>query len=355
MLEFIVTTSAGVFRQVAVPKRAHVELLWNQVSFAELTFDDDDKVWADLKPGARVRILFDDVQVMAGPLVKRAGAGPIGDVTATIEDDFRLFRNLGWQKPSAAIGSQTDEYKRYTGPTETVVKAAAADLSARLGLGWTIPATTGLGSAQRVEFRMHPLVDKLVPLLDADRLTWSITNKTVDVTAGSLFPRILTAESGVLADYTWSETAPEVTRVIVGGEGEGTARLFQRYIDAPRESTWGFIAEVFRDSRMAQGITDLSPDAAETLAEGAPRVTIAGELNETAFFRFGTYHVGDRVRVQVDGLDVTEPIRSVVIDDSPDNGLTVVPSIGSLEYTADTALGAHVSALAQSVRDQRTR
>ena len=355
MLEFMLVSKSNGFKRTLTPLSAHVELLWDGVSTAELTFDDDASVWGVLERGDRVIVLADGVRRMAGPWVKRTGSTESRTGTLHVEDDFRLFRLLGWPKPSAAISAQTDAYRRYTGTTEAVVKAACADLSARLGLGWVIPASTGLGSTgRRVEFRFHPLVDKLAPLVQADQLTWSIVDKTVDVKLGKLFPRILTRDTGVIESMEWAETAPTATRVVVGGEGEGTARVLQQFVDSAREADW-FTAEVFKDSRMAQGVSDLSPDGQESLDEGAGRVSLKAQLNETSWFRFGKYLPGDRVRVQEGPVDVTEVIRLVVIDESPDQGVVVSPSIGDLDDDADSVQGRAIAGLGRSLRDVRSR
>lgn len=355
MIEFAVYDKGGSFRRRATPLRSHTELLWNRVSTAELAFDDDDRVWADLQPGARVRAYWDGEEVLRGPLRRRSGTGPTGTITATIHDDFRLFSNLGWPKPASAITAQTDEYRTYTGPTETVVKTACAELSARLGLGWVIPPSTGAGRPQRVEMRFHPLTDKLVPILEADLLTWSIRDRTVDVKLGDLFPRILTPESGVLTDYQWTETAPEATRVVVGGGGQGVERVLRQYIDSALEAEFADIVEVFKDSRMAGDVTDLKPDADQVLADGAPRASVKSTLAENSWFRFGEYRVGSRVTVNVGPVTVTDVIRSVVINDSADEGVRVTPSLGEVDDTAEKQLRRQLVRLSRALRDQGRR
>ncbi|GGH34257.1 Gp37-like protein [Microbacterium album] len=359
-LEFVLYDKTGEFRQTIVPNTVHAELLWNGASFAELTFDDDDKAWSDLGPGSRVRVLVNGRSEIHGPIVEFAGEGPEGGTTITVEDDFRLFRNLGWQVPGAPISGQgAAAYRRYTGPTETVVKAACADLSARMGLGWTIAPNKQLGSAQRVEFRMHPLVDKLVPLLEADALTWTLRDGVVEVEAGDLFPRVLTAESGVLGDYSWRITAPTATQVVVGGEGEGVERLFQRFTNPAAEAEWGFPVEIFKDSRMAQGVTDLSPDGREALAEGSAKVSLTADLIENSWFRYGAYKVGDLVQVQIGPadhpqIDTVEVITQVVIDDTPEEGLTITPHLGEIEDDGDSRLARQVARLSAALRDLRS-
>lgn len=355
MLEFALFDKHGSFDQNITPNTSHTELLWNEVSFAELTFDDDDKVWDDIANGSRVRALWNDEVVLHGPVVARSGASGARSSTLRVEDRWRAFRNLGWQNPDRAISSQISEYKRYAGPAETVVKNVCRDLSDRLSLGWTIAPDKGLGSDSRVEFRMHPLVDKLVPLLTAQRLTLTLRDGVVEVHKGETFPRVLTPDDGVLGDYEWKITYPTATRVIVGGEGEGIGRLFQQFIDTGRETEWGDIVEVVKDSRMAQGVTDLSGDGAEALDEGNARVSFTADLNESAWFRFGEYAVGDQVSIDAGGVQATEVISRVVIDDTPDQGLVVTPHIGSVEDDVDSRTAQQIARLARARRDQESR
>lgn len=355
MLEFALFDKHGAFDQFITPNSSHMELLWNEVSFAELTFDDDDKIWGDLANGSRVRALWNEAVVLHGPVVSRSGASGARSSTLRVEDQWRSFRNLGWQNPDRVISSQISEYKRYTGPAETVVKDACRDLSGRLGLGWTIAPDKGLGGDSRVEFRMHPLVDKLVPLLTAQRLTLTLHDGVVEVHQGEIFPRVLTPDTGVLGDYDWKITYPTATRVVVGGEGEGVDRLFQQFIDTNRETEWGDIVEIVKDSRMAQGITDLSGDGAEALDEGAAQVSFTADLNENAWFRFGEYAVGDQVSIDAGGIQATEVISRVVIDHTPDQGLVVTPHIGSVEDDADSRTAQQIARLARARRDQESR
>lgn len=355
MIEFALYDKHGSYDRVITPNTSHTELLWNEVSFAELTFDDDAGVWADLANGSRVRALWGDDMVLHGPVVARSGSSKTRTTTVRVEDRWRAFRNPGWQNPAQPIGSQVSEYKRYTGAVETVVKDVCRDLSTRLGLEWVIAPDKGLGDDSRVEFRMHPLVDKLVPLLTAQRLTLTLRDGVVDVHQGQTFPRVLTPDTGVLGDYDWKISYPTATRVVVGGEGEGVERLFQQFIDTDREAEWGDIVEIVKDSRMAQGITDLSGDGAEALDEGNAQVSFTADLNENAWFRFGEYAVGDQVSIDAGGVQATEVISRVVIDHTPDEGLVVTPHIGAVEDDADSRTAQQIARLARARRDQESR
>jgi hypothetical protein len=352
--EFEVTDSTGGFIAQPYPTAVRTELLWNGMPKTVLTFDDDDPFWGKLADDSYIRVHRGDEVLMTGMFAKKGGTGPQGSASVEFWGDFQWFQALGWPKPAAAIGAQTDEYARYTGPTETVVKAACAALSTRLGLGWSIPATTGLGSTQRVEFRFHPLVDKLVPILTADRLMWSIKDGVVDVTEGALFDRTLTEESGLIESFEWEYNAPTATRTVVGGGGEGVARVFAEFTDSALEAQWGRKVEVFKDSRMADG-EPLDPDAAEVLAANAPRASVSIDLQEGKWFRYGAYHLGDRIPIHVGSLETTEVVSRIVFEETAEDGEIVKPHIGTLETSTDARMRAAIGRLARGLRDQGRR
>src|SRR5690606_14599077 len=122
------------------------------------------------------------------------------------------------------------------------------------------------------------------------------------------------------------------------------------------ETAWGDIIETFKDSRMADAGADMSIDAAEALANGAPTAGVSMQLQESAKFRFGTtFLTGDRVRVKVGPLDLVERITLVRVEDSPGDGVVVTPHLGSIEDSPDAQLGAQVAGLARGIRDAGRR
>jgi hypothetical protein len=353
--EFEVTSGSSFIAQ-PYPLQVRTELAWNGLSKTIMTFDDDDKWLRKIEDhdDARVRVRRDDEILMTGWFAKRGGTGPQGTTTVEFWDDFADVAGLGWPNPAAAISAQTDEYARYTGPTETVVKAACAALSARLGHGWTIPATTGLGSPQRVELRFHPLLDKLVPLVVADRLMWTVKDGVVDVVEGALFDRTLTAESGLIEHYEWEYNAPTATRAVVGGSGEGVARAFEEYVDATLETQWGRPVEVFKDSRMADG-EPLEPDAVETLAANAPRASVSIDLQEGRWFKYGAYRLGDRIPIKIGALETTDVVSRIVFEETAEGGELITPHIGTLETSTDARMRSAIGRISRGLRDQGRR
>jgi hypothetical protein len=361
-LRFIVTSKAHAYRGTLFAKRSSVELGWNRTSTAEFVIDDDHPLLPDLvTDGCRVRVLLNGVQEMSGLVEHVGGTFPQGEVTVLVNSDFQmLYYALAWPKPTSAIGSQTDEYRIYTGVSETVAKLAISEANTRLSLGWTIPATTGLGTTTRVETRFHPLPDRILEPLLVDRLQLRVDRSeagavTVDVTEGTEHPTPVTLESGLLVAGDWSRSAPTVTRVIVGGSGEGVARELAQFTagGAALETAWGIKREVFRDARSSDTGADLSTDATKAFAEGATKSSLSASLSETSWFQYHNgYELGDSLTVNIGVLSVSEVISTVLIEDDDKQGLRITPSIGEVSDSAEKKFVSMVAGLARGIRDQ---
>jgi hypothetical protein len=360
-LKFVVYDKAEAFRRTVVPRMSSTELIANGIPNSEFVLDDDDPALSAVTAeGARCAFWFRGVEWYRGRVGATPGTGPNGATTIRVEGDFRkLWDWQGWPKPSAAVNAQDVEYDRFTGPSESVFKSAISAAFTRLGVPWTVGADLGRGTSTRVEFRFHPLAEKLIPALDVDDLIVTIAydpHPVVDVRLAKTVGGVLSDLTGALENYSWNRDAPSATRVVVGGAGEGVERDFLLAIDAARESGWGDIIESFRDSRMAGDGADLSIDAAEALADGAPTAGVSMSLQESVRFQFGkTFIHGDRVPVKVGPLDLTERITSVRIDDTPEDGVIVTPHLGAHEDSPDAELGAQIAGLARGVRDAGRR
>jgi hypothetical protein len=332
---------------------------------ASLTLASDHRRLADLSaPGARVVIRYDDLPqpLLTGRVRLRAGRGPsvAGRVTFTVIDDLRLlWRVLGWPVPGAAIGSQgTAAYDVRTGPAETVLKAfVQANAVTRLGLPVTVAADQARGAQITGSLRMHPLADRLLPLVDAAALGVTVrqsgTGLVLDCYTPAVHPRTLSERSAVVQDWGYSDADPEATRVVVGGEGEGTARVFRLVTDPARETEWADVIEVFRDSRDTGDLALLDARGAETLTEAAPKAGLKVTLAETSTFRYGkALNVGDRVRLEVGpGVVVEDVLREAVLSWTRADGLEVTPVVGERTDDPDNVLARAVASLGRGLRN----
>lgn len=360
-LTFVIYNKANAFRRQFSGVDATADLAPNAVPTASFTLDDDDPaVPAVVANGARCAVWFRGVERFRGLIRETPGEGPDGSITAHVRGDLRkLWEWEGRPNPAAPLNGQTSAYRVLRGPSETVFKTALAENFLRLGVPWVVAPSQGRGSQTEVNLRFHPLAEKLIPALTADDLVvvlaYNATQVVVDVRPSRLVPGVLTAASGIPEEYAFERSGPTVTRVIVGGRGEGAAREFVEVRDTALEEDWNDIIEGFRDARNTEEGSDLSVEGREALAEGRPTAGISTTLNETDRFRLGaTYDVGDRVTVRVGPLERVQPV-SVAITESAASGVLVTPRIGDVDGDTTDALMRDIARLARGIRESGRR
>lgn len=339
----------------------------NAIGTASFTVASDHRRLPALAaPGARCRIKYLGEHLLSGRVGVLGGKGPglSGEVELTVEDDFRLMYSvLGWPVPTAALTAQTVAYNTRTGPAETVAKAfVKANAIDRLGLPVLIAADQGRGANVTISLRMHPLADRILPVIEPAGIGLTVrqegTKLVVDAYEPVDYPRLLSEASGTVSDWKWSSSAPMATRVVAGLQGEAQARTFYSKTDPARETEWGDKIEVFRDARdIADDPSLAGTRMQESLDEGAPTSGLSLTLSETRAFSYdptGTtgVRVGDRVRIEV-GPDVVveDLLREVTIGWTADEGLQVTPVVGERTDDPDRALARTVAALARGFRN----
>lgn len=237
-------------------------------AYAELTVSNTDKAVPLLLPfGARLRITYAG-ETHTGPVRRLSGKGAKfgGSLTFAMDGDFRLFADLlGWQVPTADLEHQSREYDVRRGPAETVAKALLADNARRAGVPLRVVPSQGRGRDIRVNMRMQPIADLLIPAVDAAGIGLTVVQDgpgfVLDAYQPADYPRTLTEDSGVIAGWEPSREAPTATRVVVGGGGEGVLRDYVQLVDADREAEWGDVIEVFRDADDAASDFNSARDA----------------------------------------------------------------------------------------------
>lgn len=252
-LSFVIRDKSNVFQRKVVGHRgAEADLVWNGPSSAFFVLDDDDPALsAIIALDARCDVWNGDVLEFRGWVSATPGAGPVGHVTVYVED-FRQALNQweAWPKPGAAYGAQTDDYRKYSGPLEDVVKLAVSENVARIGgyADWVVAASLGRGPDTKVNARFEPLGDLLwQPLKDARYglvLTYPGGVTTMDLRSPETVAGVLDASSGRIDRYEFSRRGVTSTRALIGGRGEGAERELYQLIDAAREAATGRVIEV---------------------------------------------------------------------------------------------------------------
>lgn len=332
-------------------------------STATFMVDDDHRyLTAMIAQGARGVVTY-GTQKMSGVLVERAGdSGPPGTLTLTLQDDWRLgSRILGWPNPGGAITAQgaATAYATHTGPAETVVKAFITENKNRLGIPVTVATDQARGATVTVKSRMHPLWDRLIPVVTDAGVGVSIlqsgTSLRVDCYTPVTLPYEINPESGVVESYAWVLKSPTATRAVIGGQGEGTSREFRLVVDAARETAWNDVIEVFVDARDTNVASELDARGQQALTEGAATTTLSMTLSDNDVLRFGgNVRVGDKfaTRLVPGASPVTVTITEAALT-LGEEGAGVQLVVGERTDDPSRGLWNAVAALARAVRNDR--
>ncbi|MFF7729563.1 siphovirus ReqiPepy6 Gp37-like family protein [Streptomyces sp. NPDC008001] len=168
-------------------------------------------------------------------------------------------------------------------------------------------------------------------------------------------------EPGNLREYTWTLTAPRVTRAVprvtravVACQGEGADRYIRQKVDEEAEKEWGLQIEQFIDRwdlplktdpaagkpvKAKPDVTDADFEAAKNaVVDAADSVLREGARNgnfqiypiDTEQLQFGRdYFVGDKVTVAADGEEYTDIVREVNISVEDGGRVSAVtPKVG---------------------------
>ena len=335
----------------------------NVKSTATFMIESDHLRASDLMaPGARVMIYRHGAFEMSGPVRLAAGQfSAASTLTFTVEDDFRILHNwLAWPVPGAALTAQTVEYRAITGPAETVVKTVMAENAARLGFPLTVAPDLGRGAVGKYTFRFHPAYDRLFPAVDQAGIGVTVRQDgpglLLDCYEPRDYPHTLSPEKGTIIGGTYSLAAPNVTRVVVGGQGEGAARTFRGFQDTAREADWNDVIETLQDARDSSSGDVYADRANEALAEGAPLTGLSLELSETEHFRYGGKGLnrGDRVTAVINGQAFTDVLREARLSWDKD-GDTATPVVGERSDDPDLRLAKRLRALQRDNADRKAR
>lgn len=320
-----------------------------------------------LADGARVRVKFQGEHLISGPITAEEGEtnGVDGHVTFTIEDDFRILREiLGWPVPGSPLTGQSAEYRTYTGNAETIIKTAVQENGvSRLAVpGLTVATNANRGAIVPggVPLRMHPLMDQMFPALEQAGIGVTVkqirTNLVLDVYEPRLHPRKLSVKGRTLKKANWTRNRPTSSRVVVAGQGEGVDRKFRQLIDTAREDQYGMRAETFRDARDDNTDSVLDARGREALDENGPKNGLSLDLAGTGIFQYGGtdgFRVGDRVPVDIgNGLIITETIREVKLTWKSKDYAQIEPSIGEITNQPARIFAQRLAALGKGQRNQ---
>lgn len=285
--------------------------------------------------------------VLSGPVRKiteRADEGTSGLTLAVsgVDDTARLLGRRVYPNPALAVTAQdVAHYDATAADAETALRALVnlnagpGALTAREIPGLVLAGNENRGPAVAALVRFTVLLDTLRAIAGVDlgfRVVQVGTTlefqvyEPVDRSATARFSRQL----GNLLGYSYGIGAPEVTTALVGGSGDGAARVFVERADAAAETEWGERFEDLVDRRDTDDTFTLEDAGDEALRERGGTAELTLSPIDTPDMRFGVdYRLGDIVRVLTRRGSLTEVVREVTLTSGP-NGLDVTPTVGSV-------------------------
>lgn len=307
---------------------------------------------AELGPGAGIVARRGATVLFSGPVAepsrewnKDTDSLSVSGVTDECHPDDRLAL------PAAPPYTTSDSDLR-TGDAETVLKGyvdanlgpgAAVD---RQVAGLIIAPNLNRGATVTGRARFDNLGDLLRSLAVAGGdIGWRITQdgaqlvfevyEPVDHSATAKFSSVL----GNLKSFKYTPTVSKANYVVVGGGGQGTARVFVEGGDPAQIARWGRRIETFRDRRDTTVLAELTQSRDEELASNAEKLSLTIEPIDTTAIEFlRDYNLGDRVTVDIDGTSIVDVVREVklTVDAS---GETITPTVGTPEAAGKGFLG----------------
>jgi hypothetical protein len=305
-----------------------------------LTLPADDADLLDTATG--IILVRDGMTLLSGPIIRRQRTLSEGRRVLTVsgaDDTVWLQRRLALPVPSGPPYTAV-AYDDKSAAAETVLRyfvdrnlGPAATTDRRL-VPLTLAADQARGTSVRGRGRFHTLLELLQSIaLAGGDLGFRIVQAGTALEFQVYVPEDRTATAvfsedlGNLAGYEYATATPEADYVIVGGQGEGTARIFAEGSSAspgqPR-------SETFRDRRDTDDPAVLAQTRDETLAELAQPTALSFTPVDTPALAFGSgYFLGDRVTVVIDGVEITDVVREVGVSVTADQGERLTPVIGT--------------------------
>jgi hypothetical protein len=278
-------------------------------------------------------------------------ADPNGVTQVTGLDDSVLLRDrLAYPTPGTAdVTAQTSAYDTRSGAAETVMKqfveANMGSLAptARKAPRFSTEGDFGRGTTVKASARfdvMYELMQGLadasaqggVPLgFDIKQIGAGLVFQVYAPTDRSSYIRMDIANNG-LTQTTYSLAQPGLTRAIVGGSGDGTARtLLERSstTSLAAETQWGRRIERFVDSRSSNDSTALATDGDAVLAtDGKAQLTATVTPADSTSMLFGRdWFLGDTVTVVVGQTELKAIVTELGISVEAD-GVRLYGTVG---------------------------
>jgi hypothetical protein len=287
-------------------------------------------------PGAGIIVTGPSDVLFSGPVTKTENAvtatDPLGTLTVEgVDDTIILADMLAWPEPTN--GDAATQSRAYDDRTDAAESLMHYYVNANCGPGapanrrraGLIMGTNGArGAIVSKSARFQQLGELCKELAEPAGLGFRIVQRGSNLVfeTYAVADRTKEARLGVvnntLAGQRVSVSTPAKTRVIVGGDGDGSNRLFVPVDNADSiaaETDWGRRIEAFIDERSSTDTAELTQKGAEALADGGATIRAAQAVPmEDSALDFGRdWYLGDKVSVIVGGAEMAAVVTGMVL------------------------------------------
>jgi hypothetical protein len=271
---------------------------------------------------------------------------PDGVIQFTGLDDSVLLRDhLAYPTPTTAdVTLQTSAYDVRNGKAETVMKSyvnaniGPSAPAARKITGLTVETDLARGNTVTGSARFDVLYELLQVLADTSALGFDI----IQVGTAQAFQVYLPTDrsktvrldivNNKLLETIYSLAQPKFTRTIVGGSGDGAARVFverSSTVSLAAETAWGRRIEAFIDSRDTSDSVALATAGDSALAtDGKSQITASIKPADDTTMLYGIdWFLGDTVTVVIGGYELSAIVTELGISVQED-GVRLYGTVG---------------------------
>ncbi|MFI1655614.1 hypothetical protein ACH4ZU_12005 [Streptomyces sp. NPDC020472] len=309
----------------------------NNVGTWKLSLSSEHPLAAVLStPGAGIIVTGPADVLFSGPVTQTETAvtatDPLGTLTVEgVDDTIILSDMLAWPDPANGdAASQSRAYDERTGPAETLMHAyvnancGPGAPASRRRTGLIMGTNAARGASVSKAARFQQLGELCKELAEPAGLGFRVVQRGSSLVfeTYAVADRTKEARLGVvnntLAGQRVSTSTPQKTRVIVGGDGDGSNRLFVGVDNADSlaaEADWGRRIETFIDERSSTDAAELTQKGAEALADGGATVRAAQAVPmEDSALDFGRdWFLGDKVSVIVGNAEMAAVVTGMVL------------------------------------------
>lgn len=307
--------------------------------------------------GTVARLWVDNVQTTNTPGVNQAivaspncflGCGPASTLFANASvDEWAVYAGITAAQVAAhfaAFNTTHGAYDTRTGQASTVLIAyvnanlvAATNIDRNLAT-LALAADPAVGGTVTGNARWDNLLALLQQLASAGGdIGFKVVQTANGVLTFSVYPpadKTSNAKFSIalenLFDFAYSYAGPLANSVDVLGAGTGAARSVLGQRDATSIALWGLVEDT-RDARDTSDTVTMQQRGTADVNAGTSLVNLMLTPRDTNAVQYGRdYNLGDIVAITIDGVTITNKIRSVHIElKSPGDQELVTPAIGN--------------------------